>query len=598
MLQTDWPIYISVGLFMVDATVLAAFVFRGGRRNTNLPKFTYLVQFGYFAVQVVATALLIYGLYRGVGIVSAGITGIFAILLTSYFQLYLQTTWIASHGLVESSRLKILVQSTRFSVVGLTVIILFGVLDSRIGAVLLWGAKRFDLTEINRIIFIWFRAPLSLLISQLIIAGLAALMLRLQLPSRSLRIDDSTDRLLFERLQKIAAKVGVTHFKVRLITLGHLKYFRLQRVARTLFLSEGLNHKIPTPEFDYLVAFELSGIPLKQTRNRLFYASSFMMFLVLPYLLAVHYLLYHLPSESLLLLGWLMLYLGLFVAQFFEISRFRKLQRIERTTFALNKLQASRDLHNRAWEMLRNLNQGQFRIPGIFTPPFHRPPVKNCEPPRTSQFAWRVLSLIVITASLLAGAYVYLAPGHRLVKAALDGDLENVKSLLEKKVNANKIDLITHQSPLLAAAQNGRAEVIKLLLEHQANPNLKLKLPLSPLLIACERGNLEAVKLLISARADVQFSGAKGYTPLMLASAHGHAEIARVLLASGASLNARSNHGTTPLMFAVQYNQLPSVKLLLAQGAYLYARDADGDSATDIAKRKKLVSMAQLLESP
>ena len=62
--------------------------------------------------------------------------------------------------------------------------------------------------------------------------------------------------------------------------------------------------------------------------------------------------------------------------------------------------------------------------------------------------------------------------------------------------------------------------------------------------------SLELVRLLLEWKADPNVVQAGGWTPLHQAAAHGREEIAKLLLEHGASLTAKSEDGRTPLEMA------------------------------------------------
>jgi ankyrin repeat protein len=65
----------------------------------------------------------------------------------------------------------------------------------------------------------------------------------------------------------------------------------------------------------------------------------------------------------------------------------------------------------------------------------------------------------------------------------------------------------------LAVSWGGHAELIPVLLEHGANPNLKNSAGQTPLHAACEHGYKENAKLLLDKGADTSITDNKGLTP-------------------------------------------------------------------------------------
>jgi ankyrin repeat protein len=82
------------------------------------------------------------------------------------------------------------------------------------------------------------------------------------------------------------------------------------------------------------------------------------------------------------------------------------------------------------------------------------------------------------------------------------------------------------------AAQNGHTEIVKLLLDANADVNAANTNGLSPLYMAAQKGHTEVVKLLLVANADVNLKGSfkdTKYTPLEIARVRGHEDIVRIL---------------------------------------------------------------------
>jgi len=102
----------------------------------------------------------------------------------------------------------------------------------------------------------------------------------------------------------------------------------------------------------------------------------------------------------------------------------------------------------------------------------------------------------------------------------------------------------------------GRLETADFLLKAGANPNTSSanQFRVRPIHSAAahldaER-SLDLVRLLLEGGADPNVDQAGGWTPLHQAAAHGREECAKLLVAHGASLTAKSDDGRTPLEMA------------------------------------------------
>ncbi|KAK6163138.1 hypothetical protein DH2020_002979 [Rehmannia glutinosa] len=159
------------------------------------------------------------------------------------------------------------------------------------------------------------------------------------------------------------------------------------------------------------------------------------------------------------------------------------------------------------------------------------------------------------------------------------GDIELLKFLLTKGVN---VDLQSDAgSPLIWAAGHAQQDSVKVLLEHNANPNAKTEDDITPLLSAVAAGSLTCLELLIklffqgliwwrvatnlkmsiSAGATVNVT-AGGATPLHIAADGGNPEIIKCLLQAGADPNAIDEDGWKPIQVAAARGNKVAVEVL------------------------------------
>ena len=117
--------------------------------------------------------------------------------------------------------------------------------------------------------------------------------------------------------------------------------------------------------------------------------------------------------------------------------------------------------------------------------------------------------------------------------AAHNEDLENVQALLDCGADVNPLDDFGC-TPLDFASTGGfnNPRVVRLLLDHGAIPNVRARLSdgLTTLHRASQTGRAEMVRLLIEHGADVEMKDAIGRTPLEVASGEQRDEIIRLLL--------------------------------------------------------------------
>ena len=114
----------------------------------------------------------------------------------------------------------------------------------------------------------------------------------------------------------------------------------------------------------------------------------------------------------------------------------------------------------------------------------------------------------------------------------------------------------------------------------------------TPLMMAALKGHLDMVKKLVERDADVN---KPGWAPLHYAATSGHLAVMELLLEHHAFIDAESPNGTTPLMMAAHYGTPAAVKLLLDAGADTTMKNQQGLSAIDFARRGNRTDAAELI---
>jgi ankyrin repeat protein len=113
---------------------------------------------------------------------------------------------------------------------------------------------------------------------------------------------------------------------------------------------------------------------------------------------------------------------------------------------------------------------------------------------------------------------------HRLVLEVRQGNRAAVARLLSRGNSTNRPvrDADGRLYPLLyVASEFGHADVVILLLDHEAAIDARSPEGTTALLIASEHNHLAVVRCLLDRRASVNLSNIRGYTPLFAASHRG-----------------------------------------------------------------------------
>lgn len=136
---------------------------------------------------------------------------------------------------------------------------------------------------------------------------------------------------------------------------------------------------------------------------------------------------------------------------------------------------------------------------------------------------------------------------------------------------------------LSQAAAFGDLDRMQALLDAHRDPNLPNASGATPLMEAVRYGQYEAANLLLKGGAAPDATGAESRTPLHVAAEYGQARIAALLLESGADANAPGGKPpTTPLVAAAAQGEPETVEVLLRHGADP-KRDDQGRRALEAA---------------
>ncbi|XP_043657224.1 ankyrin repeat and KH domain-containing protein mask isoform X5 [Drosophila teissieri] len=151
-------------------------------------------------------------------------------------------------------------------------------------------------------------------------------------------------------------------------------------------------------------------------------------------------------------------------------------------------------------------------------------------------------------------------------------------------------------TPLMEAASAGHLDIVKLLLNHNADVNAHCATGNTPLMFACAGGQVDVVKVLLKHGANVEEQNENGHTPLMEAASAGHVEVAKVLLEHGAGINTHSNEfKESALTLACYKGHLDMVRFLLQAGADQEHKTDEMHTALMEASMDGHVEVARLL---
>nr|XP_015840312.1 PREDICTED: ankyrin repeat domain-containing protein 17 isoform X7 [Tribolium castaneum] len=161
-----------------------------------------------------------------------------------------------------------------------------------------------------------------------------------------------------------------------------------------------------------------------------------------------------------------------------------------------------------------------------------------------------------------------------LMEAAREGHEEMVHLLLGQGANINAQTDETQETALTLACCGGFTEVADILLKGGADIELGAS---TPLMEAAQEGHLDLVKFLLENDANVHAQTQTGDTALTYACENGHTDVADLLLQYGADLEHESEGGRTPLMKACRAGHLCTVQFLISKGANVRRQTTNND---------------------
>jgi ankyrin repeat protein len=190
-------------------------------------------------------------------------------------------------------------------------------------------------------------------------------------------------------------------------------------------------------------------------------------------------------------------------------------------------------------------------------------------------------------------AFVLPSFAQEILEVAKNGDLEKLKTLVEKDNELLKIKDGAGRTALHFAANSGHLDLVKYLLAKGVDINLKSNANTTPLHFAAFSGHLDIVKWLVENHAELEIKNNQMATPLYFAAMKGHSDVLKYLVENGAVVDALDREEGTPLHAAAQSGHLEAVKLLIQSSAEKKKKDTNGRTVIHFACQngnKKIVN--------
>ena len=186
------------------------------------------------------------------------------------------------------------------------------------------------------------------------------------------------------------------------------------------------------------------------------------------------------------------------------------------------------------------------------------------------------------------------------LRSAVNSNQEQrVKALLENGADIDVEDEIGGSTALTLAAWLRHDHLVRLLLNHGADPNKRGRDGRTALHTAADYGILKLVTLLVENGAEVD-AKVHGWTPMPLAAKAWRFEpvdVLEYLVERGANVNAEDYHGRRALHWVAKHGGGECARFLVENGAVVDARDHSGQTPYQWAVKHRHLSIARFLKS-
>ncbi len=172
------------------------------------------------------------------------------------------------------------------------------------------------------------------------------------------------------------------------------------------------------------------------------------------------------------------------------------------------------------------------------------------------------------------------------------GYIPILKQLMKHKINLNI--LTDGYTPLMVAVEGKQTEIVKFLIQNNANVDVCNESNWTPLMDAIYSEEYDIAKLLIENDSDINIVNAEGGTALMFAIQNGNKEIVEMLIGTKVNINYIGLN-TFPLMMAVANKSVDILQLLLDNNVEMDQQNQDGYTALMIAAENENTDALKLL---
>lgn len=201
--------------------------------------------------------------------------------------------------------------------------------------------------------------------------------------------------------------------------------------------------------------------------------------------------------------------------------------------------------------------------------------------PGWRRYVQQDVNALIFAVCLLFPGLQDRSPQPPLIQAIRKGDVAAVTLLLKAGANPNTHEIVTSapsasegkaggersegETALSIAIGRQSLPLVKLLLDHKADPNGRSQYDWTPLMTACQYNNVDFVKLLLKRGAKPNLRNVYGDTAIIFAANVDRVQMVDELIKAGADMNGGT--GQSALIIASMCGAKETVKLLLKKGA-------------------------------
>jgi ankyrin repeat protein len=177
---------------------------------------------------------------------------------------------------------------------------------------------------------------------------------------------------------------------------------------------------------------------------------------------------------------------------------------------------------------------------------------------------------------------------HEFISAVIAGNKAAVEKFIKDGIDVNY--KFSGRTALILAANKGRKEIVEILLQAGANPDIPHFCGSTALMDVAKEGDVEMVEILLKAKANPDIQDTFDDTALIFAVENNHKETVDILLKAKANPDIQDHSGGTALMLAARNGDKELVEVLLQAKANPDIRDHSGRTAFIYASDRKEIA--------